>query len=730
MAWDDGLSSEQRRAAGHWGSSARMLAGPGTGKTRSLIQRIAYLLQERKIPPEQILALTFTRAAARELKERLTRHLGVSEADLPLVCTLHSYALRVLLQYQAQSDIIQPLRVADDYEEEHVLFPEIGRMIGQSSSNVKKALKAFEATWNTLNQEHEDWHAVDFRREFEIGLRSLAEFYGFTLRSELVFRLLRLLDGNPLIGQALGIQHLLVDEYQDLNYCDQQVIARMEEFGAHLFVVGDDDQSIYQFRHAYPDGIRQFTDHRPDCADYQLNVCHRCPTTIVSLAASLIGWDRERVHRLLQPEPSAIPGEVYALQFRGYADEADGIARICKAYVDAGQLQPQDISILLSRRSLARRIVEGLEREGLPATVLVPIWPLGGRDENGREGRLIYCVLRLLVDRHDALALRTWLELQPGIGLGTIEKVREFCTSRHLMLWDGLSAISADPTQIPRGRTVKARFDELVAVLEELHLLECMANVLDYLVGPSEGNPDATKAEVRRFLDHVTAEEDVESLQDLILALQTFDIEAETQLQANAIRVMTMHKSKGLSSELVIIPALEQDLMPGQFDESLARRMMYVSMTRSRRILIMTHALTRTGTQSHLGSAGGQWRRRRSHFLEEMGIRSQIGQTFIQNLPQRLSSALFVRPGGVNTAVLRELIKEAFSDENLTIFCYDYYREVYHQFGIGMSKTVKIQRLIEHCVSRQQVDTLLQRIREHNSAQYARFEVSLFGELS
>ncbi len=730
MAWDDGLSPEQRQAASHWGSSARVLAGPGTGKTRSLIQRVAYLLQEREVPPDQIVVLTFTRAAARELRERLTQHLGVLEDDLPLVCTLHSFALRTLLQYQAQSAIIQPLRVADDYEEKHVLFHEIGQMIGKPASEVGKALRGFEATWNTLNQEHEAWQAVDFRREFEMALRSLSKFYGFTLRGELVFRLLRLLNGNPLIGQNLGVRHVLVDEYQDLNHCDQQVIARLEEFGAYLYVVGDDDQSIYHFRHAYPDGIRQFTNSRPGCGDYRLTTCHRCPTAIVNLATNLIGWDRTRVSRDLQPESSAIPGEVYALQFQGYADEADGIANICKTYVDADLLRPQDISILLSRRSLAKRIAEGLEKAGLPAVVLVPIWPLGGRDDPPKhEGRLIYCVLRLLVDQYDALAARTWMGLQNGVGLGTIKHIREFCRSNDRTLWDGLSSISADPTLIPRGRIVKAHFDELSEILDELRSAETVENVLDHLVGPAKDNPGAEKAQVRQFLDYVIEKEQVESVDGLVQTLQTFDVEAETQLTANAVRVMTMHKAKGLSSEMVIIPALEQDLMPGRFSEDLARRMMYVAMTRSRRVLIFTHSLTRTGAQSYLGTGRGQWQRQRSRFLDEMEIRSRDGRGFISNLRQRLLSVPDL-PGQVNTQVLRNLIKESLSDEELGIFCYDHFREVYHQFGTGMSKTVKIQRLIEYCNSHHQVDILLQKLREANEAQFARFERYLFSEVS
>lgn len=721
MSWSDGLSPEQRQAASHLGGSARILAGPGTGKTRSLIQRVAYLLQERRVQPDQIVAITFTRAAARELEQRLTDQLGVSQADLPLVCTLHSYALRILLKHQAQSGIIQPLHVADDYEEENVLFPEIGRMIGKPAGEVEKALRAFEATWNTLDQQHEAWQAIEFRREFAIALRDLSEFYGFTLRGELVYRLLRLLDANPLIGNSLGVEHLLVDEYQDLNFCDQETISRLEQWGANLFVVGDDDQSIYDFRHAYPEGIRDFLDQRTGGGDYQLRICRRCPSAIVDLARNLIEWERKRISRPLIVEPSAIEGEVHALQFRGYAEEADGIAAICRVYVDAGILQPQDISILLSRRGLAKRIVEALDAVDLPRTVLVPIWSL---DEE--PGRLIYCVLRLVADRYDALALRTWIGLQKGVGLGTIELVREFCQSQSLTLWDGLSAISMDPSHVGRGRILKTSFDALHRLLEELQLIESVEGVLDRLVGSIDDTLMEEESQLRGFLDRIIDDEQIDNVANLVHTLQTFDIEAETQLGANAVRVMTMHKAKGLSSELVIIPALEQALIPGQHEEDMSRRLMYVSMTRARRILIMTHALSRTGAQSHLGTADGQWRRQRSRLLDEMGVRSQIGTAFVAKLAQDVDRLVENQEKGVNTAVLRELIKVAFSDEELNVFCYDNYRDVYHDFSIGMSKTAKIQRLIEYAINRLHNLVLIEQVKDMNPAQYARFEPQLF----
>lgn len=138
-------------------------------------------------------------------------------------------------------------------------------------------------------------------------------------------------------------------------------------------------------------------------------------------------WDGKRIPRPLEPIPSAIAGEVRALQFKGPASAAEGIAAICRAYVLSDQLKPEDITILISRNKLAQRIVEALESindVSLPVTVLTPMWPLGMGNGKGAQGRLVYCLLRLLVDRNDAMALRTWLQLQKGIGPKTIDAVR------------------------------------------------------------------------------------------------------------------------------------------------------------------------------------------------------------------------------------------------------------------------------------------------------------------
>lgn len=621
--WYDGLSPEQRDAVSHWGSSARILAGPGTGKTRCLIQRVAFLLQEKKIPKEQITVITFTRAATKELKDRLIQDLQIPEHDLPYVSTLHAFALKVLMQNHPYASLVQPLRVADDYEEEFVILPELANMLGVKRKSTTEMLHAFEALWHTLTQDQLSGNHDNQR--FEESLRNLAEFYGFTLRSELIFKLKKLLEENPIIVEELCIKHLLVDEYQDLNYCDQQVIATLEKFGAAIFVTGDDDQSLYNFRHAYPDGIRNFVSQRPIAGDYSITMCHRCAGKILQIASALIAQDPNRVHKHDLVTSNSSNGAVHVLQFKDSDSEAKGIALICKKYVEEKLVKAREILVLLSSRSLASNIHKAIEKVGLDAVVLNPILPL---DEE--TGRLIYCILRLLVENHDSLALRTWLSLQKGIGPETLNDLRSYCQQREVTLWDGSNEISENSTGIRTASIIKKHFDLLKKDLTKLSELPTLKDILDQIANADSQNKKIQNT--RKFLDGVIADSHVEDLKGLILALQTIDLKAEARMAGDQIRIMTMHQAKGLSSELVIIPALENDLLPGMFPPDVSRRMLYVAMTRARSTLIMTHAFERTGSGSYLGAGQGRSQKKRSSLLERINIQSENGAVFVTEL--------------------------------------------------------------------------------------------------
>ena len=661
MAWESGLSDEQQLAASHFGSSARVLAGPGTGKTRTLTNRVAYLLQERNVPAKEIVVLTFTRAAANELRSRLIEELGLPELDLPRVRTLHSFALRTLLDHSGHAGIAQPMRVADDFEEKHVLHSELSQALGRSSTEIKEALRAYEATWNTLNNKDDAWERIEYGQVLEEELRNLCEVYHFILRGQLIYMLVEFLEANPLIARSLNITHVLVDEYQDLNRCDQQAIVLLEKAGASLFVVGDDDQCIYQFRHANPLGIRTFTEHRNPVGDYQLDVCHRCPERIVEMGSKLIGREKGRLPKKYKSWSNAASGDVQVLQFRGQDEEAAGIARICRHYIDQGLLRPRDIAILLVSRRLSRPIEDALKRLDIPVASLVSLWPLGGAEDDVKhKGRQVYCILRLLVDHNDGLALRTWLGSQDGVGVKAIQQLRQYCQDHKLKMWDACTTISSNPKQLPRhGQAIKRHFDKLCSWLLTLQSYALIEEVLDNCLSYA-GVESPKRDDIMRFLWNIIGNNINVTVSELILTLQTLDLQAESFLDSDAVRIMTIHKAKGLSSELVIIPALEQEMIPGKYEEDNARRLIYVAMTRSRNYLVMTHAQFRSGPQSYLGQGIGRPHRQRSRFLTEIGIKSESGDTFVPSLevPKTMLPTLPPIAKQVDTGVLRELVMQ------------------------------------------------------------------------
>ena len=267
MQWDEGLLPEQKNAASHCGCHARLLAGPGTGKTRTLTHHIAYLVSEKKVPPKNIVALTFTRAAAAELRTRTSDLLKDIKGKPPRVCTLHSFALRQLLRNSDRIDSIsipRPLRISDDWEERFIIFEDLKDMLNCNIQSVEKKFNQLSADWQTLNIDQSGW-ADTFPDPVFLGIwRQHRQVFGYTMISELVYQLKRALEQIPDFSLESNYSHLLIDEYQDLNRCDLAVVSAIRGKGVELYAAGDDDQSIYGFRYAHPQGIRRFDiDHTP-----------------------------------------------------------------------------------------------------------------------------------------------------------------------------------------------------------------------------------------------------------------------------------------------------------------------------------------------------------------------------------------------------------------------------------------------------------------------------------
>jgi DNA helicase II / ATP-dependent DNA helicase PcrA len=433
MPWDEDLRPEQRSVAEHPRENAVLLAGPGTGKTHTLVRRIEWLIEVEEVPPKAITAITFTRAAAAEMRERLEERLG-RVARAIRILTLHSYALRSLLR-KGGGMLPRPLRVAGDWEEREVVVEELARLLGRRVSEIRNnrdgALDRLADDWDTLAIDGSGWEQGHPNPDFLGAWQRHREVCGYTLRGELVYQLLVELRSDSEFVPDPQMAVLLVDEYQDLNQCDLSTIRLLaERTGAETFVAGDHDQSIYSFRHAHPEGIRRFTDDYPSARRRTLGGCLRCGPEIVDLANWLIQQELEREKKELV-SITEWDSTVDLVRFSDQEEEARGVAQIVTKEVAAGT-PPEDILVLVKSDNL-NRIADAVTRE-LEDSRLETYRPRAAVAENEDVHRLVgflNLVRSVEGGRVDDLALRALLQLEAnGIGPDRLWRITELALDR------------------------------------------------------------------------------------------------------------------------------------------------------------------------------------------------------------------------------------------------------------------------------------------------------------
>ena len=609
MAWDDDLSPEQRDHASHGARILRLVAGPGTGKTRVLTRRVAYLIETGTADPSEILALTFSRAAARELRERLEALEGERVGDRPAVYTLHAFALRQLLRLGGAPTLPHPIRIADDYDERWVIQEELKELAGLRVHQVRREFANLASDWETLKADEDEWERRHPNPRFLGAWRRHREIYGYTLRAELVYALKKALDEDPDLELERDFTHVLADEYQDLNRCEIAVLQRLVTDERSFFAAGDDDQSIYGFRNAFPLGLREFGITHPGAMEGELEECHRCDRDVLRMGLNVAEQDIDRIPKALRPRDGAEDGQVEAFSFRNGNHEAAGIARICRQLVDDADLEAGSILILLRNDPhgvYSEPIVQALEAEGLGAEL--PANPFAVLDEP--DPRQLVCVLRLLRDREDGLAWRELLKLRPNrVGDSALMALYRLADERGRRYHETLQDVANEPGLLEH-RSRESVAADVRAIIE---LLDGLANVLDE---PAEDGlatlldtiafPGDQRPEVEELLRGLIVEDET-TLGGVEAALHSsrgaMD-EAERGGDADRVQIMTMHSAKGLTADAVIVAACEDELIPGSIGDRRElddqRRLLYVSLTRARHFLFVTYARRRPGRQSHL----------------------------------------------------------------------------------------------------------------------------------
>ena len=347
MAWSDGLQvgTPAYAIASSQNADIRVVAGPGTGKSFAMKRRVARLL-ETGIEPQRILPVTFTRVAAEDLHRELVG-LGVAGCQNLNGTTLHALAMRMLGRNVVLTTIGRVARPLNAFEV-LPLEADLAALHGGKRA-LRRNIKAFEAAWARLQSDEPGWTQTAEDQNCEDDLTAWLRFHKAMLIGEIVPQLHQYLRTNPAAAERVEFTEILVDEYQDLNKCEQKLIEQLSD-SANICIVGDDDQSIYSFKYAHPDGIRQWALDHPGLDDVTLLECRRRPTTVVEMANSLIGRNVQRpVPRTLTARQQNGAGDVRILQFSDISREVAGIADIIESLIGQEGYAPGDILVLAQR---------------------------------------------------------------------------------------------------------------------------------------------------------------------------------------------------------------------------------------------------------------------------------------------------------------------------------------------------------------------------------------------
>ncbi len=623
---------EQQRILGHRpGRHARILAGPGTGKSATLVALMNELLQE--VPRPRIRLLTFTRAATAELAKRVSEHPAAA-AERP--STIHSFAISILLSNLGSGDFPEPLRIADDWEDENIVLPTLARRAGVKVRRLKKLIRELSSNWESLREDEVPGIDPAERALFTGAWGEHREVFGYTLLAELPYRLMMALNDYPgLVG--IDYDLLVVDEYQDLNACDLEVLRLVAARGCSIIGAGDDDQSIYSLRKAAPEGIRRFLEDYEGAIDYPLSVTQRCGSTIVDWANYVIEGDpgRPRDRPRLAPCADSPTGEVALLSFADQAVEAEGVAQLVHKLINVEGIPAKEILILLRGDYL------GIFSQPIKAELDILEIPYSDPDAVKRvlaepANRRIIEIFRLLDNPEDSLAWAALLKLERGIGDVFIDRIYQ--RARRDRTRFGLALLGAFEEGFPDGPAAPAgRASRLVE--ETLSWIDSHRGIRDS-ADPVWGQiildaaADGLPAPTQEFIELLhSLDELIEFEQGLGTYLnQIAPLGRDIALaESSGVRIMTMGGAKGLTVEAAIISALETGIIPRpETDLGEERRLLYVAMTRAKQYVYGTWAQCRFGPTARSGETRVGMLRRHSYFLDGGPVRSQDGPNYIE----------------------------------------------------------------------------------------------------
>ncbi|SJN14320.1 ATP-dependent DNA helicase UvrD/PcrA [Halomonas citrativorans] len=651
----DQLNTAQREAVSAPQGNLLVLAGAGSGKTRVLVHRIAWLMQAEGLSPYALLAVTFTNKAAREMRTRLEALQGISLRHV-WVGTFHSIAHRLLRTHWQDARLPQNFQIIDsddqlrlvkrllkDYAIDDERFPP-RQVQGFISSCKEEGLRPHQ-----VNVDGDAYMAqmVELYERYQLT----CERGGLVDFGELLLRSLELLRDNPALlnhyRERFG--HVLVDEFQDTNTLQYAWLKLLTGMQTPMTAVGDDDQSIYGWRGAKVENIRRFEEEFPQTQTVRLEQNYRSTSAILDAANALISHNSDRLGKNLWTD--GIEGEPISV-YAGFNDleEARYIVDTIREKVDEG-FNRRDIAILYRSNAQSRLLEETLIRQGMPYRIYG-----GHRFYERLEIKNALAYLRLLLNRDDDASLERVINVPTrGIGTRTVEILRLRAREQSISLWQALHDALQDGTLKGRAANAVQTFANLIEQLDNdasgLTLYEIIDHVTEHtglIEHHKSERGEKGQARVENLEELVTAARaftqsdafEAPEAGEGMAALEAFLSEAalnagdhEAEEFEDSVQLMTLHSAKGLEFPVVFIAGVEEGLFPhkmsleepGRLEEE--RRLCYVGVTRAMQKLYLTHAETRRLHGKEVFPRPSRFLRELPpHLLEEVRLRGHISR--------------------------------------------------------------------------------------------------------
>lgn len=633
----EGLNPAQRESVTHPGGPLLVFAGAGSGKTRVLTHRIAFLIAERHVPAHRILAVTFTNKAASEMRERTERLIRRPCRGL-WIGTFHSCCARMLRESGADVGVPSDFVIFDDSDQMTVARECLRALnIDAERYTPRSVLSQISRAKERLLNPAEYTKAARGYFE-ELCARVYAAYEERLLRDnaldfdDLLMRTVTMLRESEEIRAKYQERflHVLVDEYQDINYAQFVLVQTLAGAHRNICVVGDDDQSIYAFRGADVDLMLRFERDYPDARVVKLEQNYRSTRAILKAAHHVVANNRTRKEKELWTSNDA--GRPVLVQ--ELANEQEEALFVTEAITRAtlhGSRSYRDFAVLYRTNAQSRAFEEALTNFRIPHR-LVGARPFYQR----REVKDIIAYLRVARNPQDSVSLKRIINVPArGIGATTQAFLQEAALASRRSLWDVLQDEQTLADLTARARTALHSFSEMIAFLHALAARCSVSDLTREVIQRSryiESLHGLGAVENRDRIENVSelltvterfdaAEEDDRSLASFLEQVALVSDLDEHDLGQNAVTLMTLHSSKGLEFDVVFLVGMEQGLFPhirsleNERDLEEERRLCYVGVTRARQELILTHAYRRTlfGLTSNNPP---------SRFIEEMGLLS------------------------------------------------------------------------------------------------------------